>query len=200
MSAARRWRRRTGISGGILFCILAGTFGWLTLRTYHYAAVQPGVLYRCGNRGIAEFSNAVGRIHPKTVVSLIDDRELNDPLKPQFRGEANYLANHHIRQVRIPVPLGGWPDSDDIQQFLAIVADPANQPVLIHCAQGVRRTGMFVAAYQESTMGYDPSQAKAAIRSFGHSDSTMEDIRRFIDGYDAHLHTVATTMPSGGSE
>src|SRR5277367_541797 len=128
MPMVRRWLQRIAIFGGVFFLAAVGAVGWLTLRTYHFAAVQQGVLYRSGNRGMAEFSNAVGRIHPRTVISLVDDQELNDPTKPQFHAESTYLAAHGIQQIRIPVKLGGWPTSDDIRKFLAVVADPTNRP------------------------------------------------------------------------
>ena len=56
--------------------------------------------------------------------------------------------------------------------------NPGGGPVLLHCAQGVRRTAMFVAAYQESVLGYDKQRAKDAIISFGHSDRTVSEIKR----------------------
>jgi protein tyrosine/serine phosphatase len=64
--------------------------------------------------------------------------------------------------------------------------------VLVHCAQGVRRTGFFVAAYQMSVMGYDQQKAKDSILTFGHSDNTINDIRKFIDGYDAKEQAVGS--------
>jgi protein tyrosine phosphatase (PTP) superfamily phosphohydrolase (DUF442 family) len=199
MAGGGRWVRRIAIVGGIFLLAAVGAVGWLTFRTYHFEMVQQDVLYRCGNRGMAEFSNAVGRVHPKTVITLIDDQELNDPAKGQFRAEANYLAAHGIQQVRIPVKLGGWPDSEDVRKFLAIVDDRKSRPVLVHCAQGVRRTGMFVAVYQESAMNYDPAKAKEAVVSFGHSDHVTDDVKAFIDAYNPVTMTVATTMPAANS-
>ncbi len=172
---------------------------WYVSRTYHLATVQDGVLYRNGNRGLREFETAVRRVKPKMVVSLIDDNELNDPGKPQFAQEADFLAKRGVRQVRIPVKLGGWPSSDDIRKFLSVAADPANRPVLVHCAQGVRRTGMFVAAYQESAMKFAPTDAKNDILSFGHSDHVVDDVKAFIDAYDPVTMTVPTTMPAASS-
>ena len=159
--------------------------------TYHLATVQPGVLYRDGARSIHELAVAVRQVKANTVVSLVDDNELHDPNKPQFADEPVYLGQHGVHYQRIAVKLGGWPSSEDIRAFLKIAQSPTSQPVLLHCAQGVRRTAMFVAAYQESVMGFDKDKAKAAILSFGHSDNTVNDIKRFIDHYDPQACTVS---------
>jgi protein-tyrosine phosphatase len=167
--------------------MIAGTFTvyWYnTIQTYHLAAVQQGVLYRDGNRDLREFKHALTFTRVKTVISLIDDHELADPGKPQFLQETNYCTASGIQYIRIPVPLGGWPKSEDLKTFIAIVSNQSNQPVLVHCAQGVRRTGMFVAAYQESVLHVSPQQAADEILSFGHSANDTDDIRTFIHEYD----------------
>ncbi|HWE94048.1 MAG TPA: hypothetical protein VG269_08810 [Tepidisphaeraceae bacterium] len=162
--------------------------------TYHLATVQEGVLYRDGARSVHELESAIDKVHPRTVVCLVDDKELADPAKPQFAKEFAMLKERGINAQRVPVKLGGWPSTQDVRRFLATTAEPGNQPVLVHCAQGVRRTAMMVAAYQESTLGYDTEKAKAAILAFGHSDSTVNDIRRFIDGYDPKTQTVSPEL------
>ncbi len=181
--------RRKGPVGLLLVVLLVlGCGGYLAYRqfyqTYHLATVQEGVLYRDGSHSELEFEHAIARVRPKTVVSLNDDAELADPSKGQLASEESTLRILGIGSRRIAVKLGGWPASEDLQRFLKTVNDPAARPVLVHCAQGVRRTGMFVAAYQMSVQGYDKEKAKAAILAFGHSEKTIADIKRFIDAYD----------------
>jgi len=164
------------------------------LQTYHLATVQEGVLVRDGNRGMREFETAVRKTKPKTVVSLIDDQELADPHKPMFAEEMDWCRQQGVKVVRIPVRLGGWPKTDDIRKFLEVVQDKQNQPVLVHCAQGVRRTGMFVAAFQESVLGWDNSKVKANLLTFGHSQRTVKDVERFVDVYDAKDRAVTAQL------
>ncbi len=160
---------------------------WSYFDTYHLATVKEGVLYRCGNQGMREFETAVRKVRPRTVVLLIDDKELADLEKGQFAKELAYLKEKGIRAERIPVRLGGWPGTEEIRRFLAVVEAKENQPVLVHCAQGVRRTGMFVAAYQMSGMGWDVPTAKGAILGFGHSERTTKDVEMFIEkAYEAN--------------
>lgn len=197
-SQAKQWRKFYLFF--TLLLVMTGGAYWWGNRTYHLATVQDNVLYRDGNRGVTEFVSAVRKTHARTVVSLIDDREMADPAKSQFQKEAEYCTRNRVKHERIPVTLGGWPGGDDLKRFLAIVADPANRPVLVHCAQGVRRTGMFVAAYQQAVMGYDKTKAKDAILTFGHSERTVNDVKTFIDNYDPATASFATTLPATGNE
>jgi protein tyrosine phosphatase (PTP) superfamily phosphohydrolase (DUF442 family) len=187
---------RSGRRSLLLLVLVSALIGagawWYWGRTYHFATVQPGVLYRAGNRSAREFENTVQKVHARTVVCLVDDEEVASPQKPQFKEEFAFLKDQGVRLERIPIRLGGWPSSEDVQRFLRIVQQPENQPVIVHCAQGVRRTGMMVAAYQLSLEPgrYDKQKAKDAIQSFGHSDRTVRDVQKFIDVYDPQARTV----------
>ena len=197
--------RRSGTRLALLFILIGAAVGfgvwWYWGKTYHLATVQPGVLYRDGNQSIRQFKNAIRKVQPKTVVCLVDDNEVASKDKPQFAQEFEYLKEQGIRLERIPIPLGGWPTSDDVRNFVRLVSQPQNQPVLVHCAQGVRRTGMMVAAYQLSVdpQHYDKEKAKAAILTFGHSERTAADVKKFIDGYDPATQT-ATTLPASDAK
>src|SRR3954453_15348268 len=93
--------------------VLARFLAWRQwYETYHFAVVDPGKLYRDGNRGPREFATMLRKARPKTVVCLIDDQELVDPAKPGFPAEMAALARDGIGVERIPVRLGGWPTDD----------------------------------------------------------------------------------------
>ena len=184
---------RVKLAGAVVLLLAGAAFAtayWESHRAYHLATVQEGVLYRDGARSARQFAAALDSVHPHTVVSLVDAQEISDPNKPQFAEEAQLCSARGVRLARIEVKLGGWPAPDDLRRFLKIVSDKQSQPVLVHCAQGVRRTGFFVAAYQESVLGYDKGKAKDAILTFGHSDKTINDIRRFIDQYDPKSQSI----------
>ena len=180
----------------VLMALVLAGIGWLVWRqffdVYHLATVQNGVLYRDGVRSMHAFELGVNKTRVKTVVCLVDDQEI---VQSPFVEELQYCHDHQIEVVRLPVLLGGWPDGDQIASFLKIVNDPARQPVMVHCAQGVRRTGMMVAAYQMSVLGYDAGRAQSALQTFGHSERTVGDIKRFIAVYDPKSQHMTQQLP-----
>jgi uncharacterized protein (TIGR01244 family) len=189
------------VVAAILLLVAAGALAWfLYFQTYHLLTVQDGVLYRTGNRGMREFKNSLRACHAKTVVCVVDDKELADPDKPMFAQEQQYLQSSGVRFVHLPVRLGGWPTTADVRQFLSIVEDKNNQPVLVHCAQGVRRTGMFVAAYEASVLGWDADKCRANMQAFGHSGRTTRDIEKFIAIYDPATRSVTQDLAPTGRE
>jgi protein tyrosine/serine phosphatase len=157
--------------------------------------VQEGALYRDGNRGPREFATMVRRVKPRTIVSLVDDEEIADREKPEFKAEIEFAQQHGIPIARVAVKLGGWPTTENVRRFLEIASDKSKQPVVFHCAQGVRRTGMMAAAYQESVLGYSKEKAKEAILTFGHSERSIGDVKRFIDIYDPVKREVTQALP-----
>lgn len=188
-------------AAALVLLIGGGVWGYAEfLRPYHFAVVQDGALYRDGVQQLRKFERTVDKVRPRTVVSLIDDQELADPKKPQFAQEIELLKRQGVNVVRIPVKLGGWPTTDDVRRFLDVASAKENQPVIVHCAQGVRRTGMMVAAYQESVLGLDDQKARAAIESFGHSQRTTKDVERFIQVYDPKTRAVTEKLAQSNED
>ena len=129
-SPARR-RRPWPALVAILLLVVGVELVWQRyFATYHLATVQTGVLYRDGAANIRQLKAAIDQMNAKTVICLIDDQELADPAKPQFRQEMDFLKQKSVRVERVPIALGGWPATPDVQRFLDLVNDKNNQPVL----------------------------------------------------------------------
>lgn len=119
----------------------------------NFAQVSPA-LYR-GAQPTAEGFRELERMGVRAVVnlrSLHTNREL--------------IAGTNLRYIRIPC--SAWDvDWANFRKFLAIVNDPANQPVFVHCQHGSDRTGFLVAGYRLVELEWDCDSAMAELRSFG---------------------------------
>jgi protein tyrosine/serine phosphatase len=173
--------------------VLGALWIWMNyFQTYHLATVDTMRLYRDGFRSLREFRTAIADVNPKTVIPLIDaDERKQSP----FDEEDDFCRRSRIKIIGVPVKLGGWPAQADVKRFLEFAANPKYQPVLVHCAQGVRRTGMMVAAYQMSVLKWDKEKTKGAILTFGHSRRSIGDVEKFIDGYDPVTMATVTDLP-----
>ncbi len=56
---------------------------------------------------------------------------------------------------------------------------------------------MMVAAYQQSILGWDDAQTKAAMLTFGHSRRTVGDLEKFVDAYDPAEKRLTQTFEQG---
>jgi protein tyrosine/serine phosphatase len=72
-----------------------------------------------------------------------------------------------LRYFSVPFAGMGSPDDAEINQVLSIINSAANQPVFVHCKQGVDRTGMVIAIYRITHDGWTSEQAKAEANRYG---------------------------------
>lgn len=196
MSEAKKSKFGRGSILWVLFLVIAGALVFMFhFDKYHFAVVQDGVLYRMGMRNTRELDNVINQVHPKTVVCLVTDTEVNEETHGDFQGEFAVLKKDGIALHRIPMVEDHAPTQAQIDEFLRIVTDKKNQPVIVHCAQGVIRTGMMVAAYQKDVLGYSKQQALNAVQIFGKGVDRGDEVRRFIiQYYDQQSAQVAATQ------
>jgi tyrosine-protein phosphatase SIW14 len=152
------------------------------LRGFH--AVREGVLYRSAQLPVAGLRRAVLDQGIRTVVNLRDGTTAADQAE-----EAWCLANG-VNFVRIP-PLG-WagvqgtaPVEAGFRQFLEVMRDPANHPVLVHCYRGIHRTGGYVAIYRVEFEGWSVERAVEEMVAMGY---TILEQHLDVCGYLASYH------------
>lgn len=110
-----------------------------------FAVPVPGVLSRSAQPSLADFLWLKNNGW-KSVVDFREDGEKGnqysiDSKLPGF----NELG---LNFLSIPIKDGGVPTNEQADQFLKFVTDSHNQPVHVHCASGIGRTGIAVALYR----------------------------------------------------
>jgi protein tyrosine/serine phosphatase len=75
---------------------------------------------------------------------------------------------------------------EKVEKVVALMADPANQPVFVHCRQGRDRTGIVVAAYRMKEQRWPLAHAEAEMQDFGFNDVWV-GFARFINAYGREL-------------
>jgi uncharacterized protein (TIGR01244 family) len=85
--------------------------------------------------GVAE----VKKLGYATIVNLRQATEAG----ANVEAEAAAAKTAGVRYVHLPIS-GGSPDPAMVEQFLKVMADPASQPVFVHCASGNRAAALWM--------------------------------------------------------
>ena len=70
-----------------------------------------------------------------------------------------------------------------IDEYLAILDDPTNYPILIHCKAGLHRTGVFAAVYRMEYNGWSKQAALQEIRDLGFGELACTPDNDYIREY-----------------
>jgi protein tyrosine/serine phosphatase len=103
-----------------------------------------------------------------------------------------------MRYVQIPMTTHQPPTSAQLSEFMKIVADPANQPVYVHCVGGRHRTGVMTAIYRMTHDGWDSARAFAEMKQYKYgADFLHPEFKQFVYDYPAVLaQTAAAAAPA----
>lgn len=91
-----------------------------------------------------------------------------------------------MRSIEVPMEMSTDGLKAKVDRVVALMADPANRPVFLHCRQGQDRTGIVVAAYRLKLEGWSLAEAEAEMHSFGFNDIWV-NFNRFIKEYAEQL-------------
>ena len=125
----------------------------------------------------------------KTLINLTsDDADPNETASAQRVG---------LKYFVIPMTTHQAPSTEQLDQFLKIVADRANQPVYVHCVGGRHRTGVMTAVYRMTHDGWNADRAFSEMKQykFG-ADFLHPEFKAFVYGYRVPVASTAVKAVS----
>jgi tyrosine-protein phosphatase SIW14 len=173
---------------------------WQQAQRRNFRVVREGILYRSGQTTEAGLRRLIHDYRIRTIVSL---RDSSDPTRsaPDL-AEEEFCRKNDIVFVRIPPrpwwsPTGPAPVERGVKQFLEVMSDPTNHPVLVHCFAGVHRTGAYCAIYRMEFEEWTNTEALNEMKACGYDNLDEEwDILGFLENYRPRLprsHTAITS-------
>lgn len=163
-----------------------------------FRVVTPGKFYRSGQFTASGLRAIVRDVGIRTVINLQEENA--DPFMPEeWLGRPSVRESELCREIGVNyyALFGGEimpPDEAAkgkrpavIDEYLRILDDPKNYPVLLHCKAGLHRTGLMTAIYRMEYENVSPGRAMDELRAngFGTFAATTGNvyIAQYIDGY-----------------
>jgi protein tyrosine/serine phosphatase len=156
-----------GIISGVLSLVYIGNYLFDVNLNYNFKEISKSRVYKSGvipPYKLAEY------IHKYNIKSIIDLRMpgTNDlKLNPEIPGELQLekTAVSKIKGVKyFNNPSGQIPTQKNIDDFLTIMDNPDNYPVLIHCHHGTGRAILYSAIYKIEYENYTNEKARLNTR------------------------------------
>ena len=113
--------------------------------------------YYRGSQPDREEYGELAKLGVKTVIDLQSDGKAREKALVEQAGMSFY---------RIPLTTSERPSDAAVTQFLALVNDPENQPVYVHCAGGQHRTGVMTAVYRMTKYGWNEDKAYDEMKQY----------------------------------
>jgi tyrosine-protein phosphatase SIW14 len=150
-----------------------------------FSEVNPH-LYRGGQPTLS----ALKALAKLGVVTVLDLRAGGE------RGAAEERQAKALGMDYINVPLNGLyaPSKKQIEQVMAMLQDPKNWPVFVHCQHGVDRTGTVVACYRIAFDFWPNERAEKEAEERG-----MHSVERGMKKFILNFHPVTHPLPSPSS-
>jgi len=135
---------------------------------HYFAPVTEGKVYRSSfipNEKLVDF------LKEKKIKTVIDLREgmVQDELNPETKGEINLekdILKKHPEFNYYNLPTLQIPEDSTVNNFIKIMENKDNYPVLIHCYHGVGRAVLFSAIYKIEFENVLPEDARKNAKPF----------------------------------
>lgn len=189
-----RFIRGVLIAGLMLIVVVVPAVYYRSLYAHskRLREVVPGQFYRSGQLTAAGFTDAVRDLGIRTIINVQDD--VPDPdLWHTFWDrrtvkESDLCRTLGVRFVQISPGLltRDRPPPERpaaIDQFLAVMDNPGNYPVLLHCRAGLHRTGLLTAIYRMEYQGWSHDRAFREMRDHGFGPWACSAANDYVSQY-----------------
>jgi protein tyrosine phosphatase (PTP) superfamily phosphohydrolase (DUF442 family) len=145
-------KKKRPLRGFVTILLIAAAIV-LLVRHFHiknFNVISPGVLYTSGQPRGMDYTRLLYKYHLATIINLRSPAEHRE--RNWHNEEITWVRSNGVKYLEMPLDRNidspaHFPDAKTREQFLAIMADRENLPVLIHDSSGESRSAMLAAVW-----------------------------------------------------
>jgi protein tyrosine phosphatase (PTP) superfamily phosphohydrolase (DUF442 family) len=181
----------------LILCVLGmvGLFAYnhfFDTSLKNFGIVVPDALYRSGYLT----PDALSKVYNQYKIRTIIDLGGSEPGTPEYKAEVEAAQELGIKRFPFVLPGDGTGDPNIYIQALRLIADPSNQPVLVHCAAGAYRTSTVVILYQNIFMDQPIWTAVSQSAQFGYQPGKNSQSLAYLAEHLAAIRQALGYPPS----
>jgi Tyrosine phosphatase family len=183
--------RRLWVVCALLVAVMAGGLAYRHHKRYrHWAVHDTGMVYRSAWLEADVFSEQIDKYQIRTVLNLCNPDEMgHDRCVSQRRA----VEGAGARLIELPMPATTDARNAEVARFVAILGDPDNYPLLVHCQHGVTRTAKVLAMYDILHRRKTAAESLASMPLFGRDEYSVS-VQAFAKDFEkrhAELYPLA---------
>jgi protein tyrosine/serine phosphatase len=145
----------------------------------YFCEVKPEVLYTSAQPRGMDYTRLLYKYHIAMIVNVRSAFEHRD--RNWHNEEITWVRNNGVKYVELPIDKGNpFPDKQTQQKFLEIMADKANQPILLHGSGNDKRVAMLAAVWLKKDQGLTAEEIFDAVKKINSGQELDEAQRKFI--------------------
>lgn len=130
------------------------------IRIDNFHTVEEGRIYRSARPDQHGLEDAIREKKIRTIISFEDDR-------PAIEKERKIAENLGVRFISKPLHHDWVQSHEYITGIVDQMCDPKHQPVLVHCALGMDRTGMVIGVHRVLRQKWKKDDAFKEMMAYG---------------------------------
>lgn len=175
---------------GMLLTMGLANYYWVNIAN-RFEVISEGKVYKSGAMPGKKLIKTLEKYHIKTIVDLRKEKDIK--AIENERGLAESLGVKHVN-----LPSDQVPEPQTVLDFLSIMDDENNYPVLIHCEHGEGRAVLFSAIYRIEYENWDNERARCASRviTYGTGFSLSASKGKYLHDYTPLKRDLPLTSPA----
>ncbi len=167
---------------GLITVLLIIAAAVLLSRHFHiknFYVVKPDVLYISGQPRGMDYTRLLYKYHIAAIVNVRSPSEHRE--KNWHNEEITWVRNNGVKYIELPIDKKNYfPNKETQEQFIAVMADAENLPVLLHGSGGEKRVPMLTAVWLIKSEGFSAEKTLKIVEKINDDREVTEAENKFI--------------------
>jgi len=176
-------KKRHSISNLIIILLIIAAAIHLLFHHFHindFRVIEPAVLYTSGQPRGMDYPRLLYKYHITTIVSIRPPSEHKD--HNWYTEEITWTRNNGVKYIEMPIEKNSYfPDEQIQDNFIALMANKDNLPLLLHGGRNDERVAMLIAVWLRRSRGYTAEHTAEIIKKIIEDRQLTEEEITFIN-------------------